>query len=321
MRLITSAPHGPLRRREDGLEVIRLPRPPGERTLRRRGYLPYANHGALSRLALSLLGADLAHAVYPVDAVAAARWGGPSVFSFMGVPDLVGLRHQRRMLEFTLRACERCDRTVALSDYAAAAFRDWLGLEVPVIHPGVDLSVFTPAGERADPPVIVCPADAREPRKEIGLLIAAFAGVRRELPTARLLLSRPRAPELPAAPGVEWVDLDDRARLAAVYATASVAVLPARSEAFGLVLAEALACGTPVVGRADGGIPEVLGDDPAVGALFTEPTPAALADALLRVIETSRAPATRAACRQRAQRFSRDTCVEAYRSLYGELLG
>ena len=78
------------------------------------------------------------------------------------------------------------------------------------------------------------------------------------------------------SPNLEWADLDDRARLARAYGEAWVAALPARDETFGLVLAEALACGTPVVGYDHAAIPEVI-DQAGIGGLFDSPEPEALA--------------------------------------------
>jgi glycosyltransferase involved in cell wall biosynthesis len=216
---------------------------------------------------------------------------------------------------------------VTLSRAAADALRRALGIESRVIAPGVDLAAFTPGAQRSETPTIVCAADLSEPRKRAGLLLEAFDRVRRERRDARLMLSRPRDPAvaagLAARAGVELRDLDDRAALADAYRSAWVSVLPATGEAFGLVLAEALACGTPVVGTADGGIPDVVGDDEAVGRLVApggEDEPERLAAALLEGFDLAGLAPTAAACRQRAQAFSTDRMTEAYVDLYRELL-
>jgi glycosyltransferase involved in cell wall biosynthesis len=99
-----------------------------------------------------------------------------------------------------------------------------------------------------------------------------------------------------------------------------VSALAAYDEAFGLVLAEALACGTPVVGRRDAGIPEVLGDAP-VGALFDGDDPSAVARALLEGLELAEAAGTAAACRARAEAFSTREAGRRHEALYASLVG
>jgi glycosyltransferase involved in cell wall biosynthesis len=212
-----------------------------------------------------------------------------------------------------------------LSDHAADQYRQSVGGEVRVIHPGVDLRRFAPADARAEQPTIVCPAAVEEPRKNVALLLDAFALVREREPEARLVLSRPRDPRALAragieieAPGVQWRDLDDERLLARVYGEAWVAVLPAVDEAFGLVLVEALACGTPVVGYAGGGIPEIVDRDDT-GRLFDRLEPDALAAALTEMLATAGDPATAARCRAHGSRFSTDLCTERYLALYREL--
>jgi glycosyltransferase involved in cell wall biosynthesis len=268
--------------------------------------------------------------VYPADALAAARWkrktGRPAVLSYLGIPDRRGLTEFRRGLDVMLRALEGCDAVVALSRYAADAFAYWLGREVHVIAPGVDLGAFTPVDARSSAPTIVCSAAADVPRKNVALLVAAFGLVRRHRPDARLVLSRPgslaaakAAGVAVDAPGVEWAQLDDRAALARAYGEAWVAVLPSVDEAFGLVLVEALACGTPVVGYAHAAIPELI-DSPEIGRLFDSLEPEPLARALLDALELSTDRSTPAHCRSRAEDYSIDRCVERYLTLYRELL-
>jgi glycosyltransferase involved in cell wall biosynthesis len=178
----------------------------------------------------------------------------------------------------------------------------------------------------------------------VDLLIEAFRLVRRERPGARLVLSRPRDPAVLARydggvagveladlddraalahyngglDGVELVDLDDRAALARAYGEAWVSALPSTNEAFGLVLAEAMACGTPVVATRTGGMPEVLGGRDDVGRLF-EGGERELARALVEALELAEDPGTRASCRVRAEQLSTARCAREYESLYREL--
>jgi glycosyltransferase involved in cell wall biosynthesis len=101
--------------------------------------------------------------------------------------------------------------------------------------------------------------------------------------------------------------------------------LPAFREAFGLVVAESLACGTPAVVMRDGG--------GAVGIITTgvtplqagdvgwvaDPDPGALASVLADALASAPDPALAAACRARAADFGIDGCAERYESLYAEL--
>lgn len=71
-------------------------------------------------------------------------------------------------------------------------------------------------------------------------------------------------------PDVTWLGLLVREELAKVYAAADVFVFPSKSETFGLVLLEAMACGTPVAAYPVDGPLEVLcdaQDKPAGGVL------------------------------------------------------
>jgi len=61
-------------------------------------------------------------------------------------------------------------------------------------------------------------------------------------------------------PQVHWLGILPREQLAQVYAAADVFVMPSRSETFGLVMLEAMACGTPVAAYPVDGPLEVLGD-------------------------------------------------------------
>jgi glycosyltransferase involved in cell wall biosynthesis len=85
-------------------------------------------------------------------------------------------------------------------------------------------------------------------------------------------------------------------------------------EPFGLVMAEALACGTPVVGRGLGSVPEVVTD--GVTGLIGDSD-----EELARLCRRVEA-LDRAACREEAvRRFSPAAMTDGYEAVYRRLLG
>lgn len=324
-RLITSHPGRPSTKVERGLPITRNWRPPDGR-LERRLWEHHLTHLPFSYLSLRRGDDQIAQAVFPTDALAALRWkertGRPVILSYMGVPDRQGLVWRRARLGITEQAMRGSDAVVVLSHTAAAACRRWLGLEARVIHPGIDLDAFRRAGPRSAEPTVFCAADAGEPRKRVGLLVEAMGVVRRSRPDARLVLVRPRDAALASKledAGAELVEpVADPAALAPAYSRAWVSALPSIGDSFGIVLAESLACGTPVVGSNRDAIPEVV-DRREIGRLFDGGAPE-LARSLLEAFELAEDPSTEAACRARAGDFSSDRVTDAYETLYAELL-
>ena len=105
---------------------------------------------------------------------------------------------------------------------------------------------------------------------------------------------------------------DDLAAL--VGSSAAVLVTPVWDEPYGLVVAEAIACGTPVVAFARGGIPEVM-PTTGLGALVQPHDVAAMAAAIPGVVRLDRT-----AVRDHAVRhLSRARMVTRYERLYGQL--
>lgn len=315
---------------EDGLRVIRQRRWP-ERPFNALGLPPGSSHAPAAWAALRRSDAEVVQAWTIPAALAAARSGKPSVFVFQGVlaeADLAGRPRVRKLLE---RAARECDVVTAYSELAAAEFTRIVGVEARAIEPGIRLDAFTPAGDvlpgpapssRSAAPAVFCAADPDEPRKRVGLLVDAFAQVRRQRPDAQLWLMGP-ADAFATTDGVRIVDPgDDRDALVNLYRSAWVTVLPAFREAFGLVVVESLACGTPVIGMSDGGaVPRLISAPARDGsAAIAEPTSRALADALLAALAAPPDATAAVACRTRAERFSIDRCADRYLELYRQLI-
>ncbi|MCP9963457.1 glycosyltransferase [Streptomyces somaliensis] len=114
--------------------------------------------------------------------------------------------------------------------------------------------------------------------------------------------------------GVDYVGhLNRRALTRLVGGAAAALVTPCWDEPYGLVVAEALACGTPVCGFDRGALGEIL--TPECGRLAPADDPAALASLVPEAVGLDRR-----AARERAEDFcSLDTMAERYTAIYEEL--
>jgi len=120
-------------------------------------------------------------------------------------------------------------------------------------------------------------------RKGGDVLIKAFRRVRERMPAARLRIVGTSA--VPEEPGVEVLGrVDDRRRVARLYAQARVFCLPSRFDPYPLVLMEAMAYGLPCVSTTVCGIPEIVVHG-QTGLLVPPDDDASLATALLHLLE------------------------------------
>jgi phosphatidylinositol alpha-mannosyltransferase len=313
---------------EDGIRIVRRWRPPDGLPLTRA----YEYHLANALNVLAGLGGGrfhVAHAFFPVDAWAAVRarrlGGPPVVFSFNGIatrPYLVARRYRLETIQAVLRGAAA---VTVLSEAAARPFRRYLLCEPIVLPPGVLTESFA-AGRvrRARQPTLICAASLGDPRKRGRLLIEGFERLRERRPEARLLLVRARdsvmskaEPEL--CPGAEWITANRTEELAAAYASAWASVLPAVDEAFGLVLVESLAAGTPVVAARSGGCPEIV-DQPGIGKLFEPDDPMELCETMEAALELAEQPKTAARCRRRAEDYDWARLVGRFEAVYQAVL-
>lgn len=321
--LLTSHRGPTSRSTEGGKTVVRRRRPPPLPTLAAHEHHLENVPGAIAGLLRGRF--DVAHAHFPSDAwaaVKARRLGGPPVVCTLhGVPTREYLVARRYRLEMLRTVVAGAAAIAVGGEGARRACRDYLLHDPVVISPGVDADAFAIETMRAEAPTLICAAGLGDPRKRGPLLLEAFDRLRRSRPDARLLLTRGRDPVMSGADpeateGVSWLEPEQRAPvLAARYASAWASVLPAVEEAFGMVLVESLASGTPVVADRSGAGPEIVDSD-AVGRLFDRDDPADLARAMSEALELGRAAETAAACRRRARDFSWERTADGYEELY-----
>jgi glycosyltransferase involved in cell wall biosynthesis len=300
---------------EDGFGVVRAWRPP-DLLLQRRAYEDYLGTIPAQTLAVARGEFDVAQGFFPVSAWAAhaarALGGPPVVYSKLGIPTRGYLVARRYRLQMNLTLAREAAECSVLSEAAAEPFRRYLLRDPEVIPPGVWCADFEVDEKRAEQPTIVFAGSPSDARKRLPLLAQAFTALRKRRPDARLQIAGRREPwfEFDLPDGAEWVDGDRTEQLARLLAAAHVAVLPAVDEAFGLVLAEALAAGTPVVAADSGASPEIV--TPAVGRLFAPDDVDALVQALEEALDLGD---VRDACRAHAQQWDWGVIGPRYEAL------
>lgn len=164
-------------------------------------------------------------------------------------------------------------------------------------------------------------------------LVDAFATLARHDPSATLVLvgedggMRAAVEARVAAAGLTGRVrltgfLADERLLASAFREARLFALPSEYEAFGLVLLEALAQGTPVVASRVGGIPEFVPDG-AAGVLVPPAEAAPLAEAFLSLWddEERRDRLGRFGRTEVVPRYSWETVVDALQTVYREVGG
>ena len=217
--------------------------------------------------------------------------------------------------------------------------------KVHVVSPGIDLETFTPLagtdgardaerrilrdrlGLPADAPVVLF-AGRVQLLKGPDVLVQALAHLD---PAVRLVVlggasGRPTAVRELEALAHQCGVRDrllvhppvSRAQLADWYRAADVVAMPSHNESFGLVAAEAQACGTPVVAASVGGLRTVVLDDVS-GVLVRGHDPAVWAEALGGLLaDDARRARLASGARAAARRFSWEATASAVLDVYAQ---
>ena len=225
--------------------------------------------------------------------------GGP-----LGRAAFAALAH--RLRRWDVASTARVHAMAANSVYTQARIRRVYGRDSQVIEPPVDAARFARVPDPAPSPegegIYLC-VSALVPYKRVELAVRAFSrpGQRRRLIIVGDGPERARLTSL-AGPNVELRGRVDDDELLGLYAACRAVVHPALDD-FGIVPVEALAAGRPVVAFAAGGSLDSVRDS-ETGVLFAEPTPEALAAALVRLERLELDPGR---LRAAAQRFDHAT--------------
>ncbi|HWX08349.1 MAG TPA: glycosyltransferase [Gaiellaceae bacterium] len=204
-------------------------------------------------------------------------------------------------------------------------------IDARVIPYGIDTSIFRPGdrasaraalGLPADTPIVLVAANGIRGSafKDLALMRSAV-GIAASSPLLFLAVGEDAPEERHGQACVRFVSHQDPQSLVRYYQAADVYVHAARADTFPLVVLEAMACGTPVVATAVGGIPEQVRDDEC-GLLVPPGDARAFADALQMLLgdEPRRRAMGGAAAADAAQRFALTRHVTAYLDWYAEAL-
>lgn len=288
---------------------------------------------------------DIVHSHYWL-----SGWAGLLIKRELGVPHANSFHTLGRIKDLTKRAdeppesllriatehevIEESDCVVASTPSEAQDLMEHYGADpgrICTSPPGVDRTVFSPGSRTEarrrlglDPGPLALFVGRIQPLKGVDVAIEAAAmlpdlrlvvvggpsGVGGEAELRRL---RKRAADM----AVEFVEPVPHPRLVDYYRAADVLLLPSRSESFGLVAAEAQACGIPVVAARTGGLGDVVSDGVS-GLLVDGWEPADYAVALEKIIGDE---SMAAGALEWAERFSWEATANRFLELYEGAVG
>ncbi len=275
-------------------------------------YRPVRSSGAIGRIlrehsgAVRDVHADLVH--YPCNVIGLRERSSAVVtvhdLTFLEEP--AWYRWERAMYNRwgVSRSVRRAARIIAVSEATANALVNRLNVNrdrIDVIYNGVDerfvpVDDETKAAVRAKyemPERFFLFVGTLEPRKNLVRVIRAWAKIADEMDYDLVLVGREgwkAEPIFEAARSanqsnrIRFVGFVEHGDLPGLMGTANALVYPSLAEGFGIPVAEAMACGTPVITSNVSSLPEVAGD----AALLVDPLDeAAIADALKRLAHDS----------------------------------
>lgn len=229
---------------------------------------------------------------------AARRWLGKRGLAFSSAihtrfPEYISTRWPWLPLSWGyayLRAFHRPSRRVLVTtDRLREEFAGWRLRRLALWRKGVDTRLFHPLAQSAAPATPVFLYVGRiAPEKNLEALLDL------ELPgEIRVVGDGPQREALQARyPRVRFLGYRHGQALAEAYRQASVLVFPSRTDTYGLVMLEALACGTPVAAFAVPGPLDVL--QPGITGVMAED----LREACLAALTLDRARCAELAARQ-----------------------
>ena len=246
---------------------------------------------------------DVIHAYfgYP-DGVVAARLAAKYNIPFIITEQaswIPWMNNYPRVRRQAVWAANRCAYHVAVSSFTKKTIAHFTGdsEKLRVVPNGVDGDVFTPLknGEQMKANQILYVGLTRHV-KGIDILLKAMQQVVKEKPEIKLVMVgggfyrnykaqeielQELAKNLGLSNNIEFAGMKPPDEVAKYMRESALLVLPSRTETFGAVLIEALACGIPVLATRCGGPEDIVKDE--VGRLVAKEDPKSLAAAIIEI--------------------------------------
>jgi glycosyltransferase involved in cell wall biosynthesis len=221
------------------------------------------------------------------------------------------------------------DRYVYVSNYVQSNFGDENTSRNLTIHPGSDFSLFSRRGNRQLPSDCIGMVYRLENDKLNEQSIDALIKVAQRRPQTKVIIVgggtllepyRRAAKEAGVERNFVFTGYVDYTKLPEFYEQMTLFVAPVWKESFGQVSSFAMSMGIPVVGYSVGGLAEIVDDTSLLAEAGNSDELATLVIELLDDPERCRRIGARGRDRAIAL-FSVEAMLDAYRSVYGELLG
>ena len=217
----------------------------------------------------------------------------------------------------------------SVSKYLARDTEKVFGLDVnsvPVIYDFVNTTLFKPSERERECSLIQ--ASNFRPVKQLPLLVEMFAEIAHDFPNWKLKLigggpevtvTLRKARQMKIKKQVEFLGV--RRNIPQLFAKSSILVSSSKMESFGLTLAEAMACGTPIWAPRVGGIPELC-EDGVTGYLYDFENKDDAVDKLAKMMADERVRMKMgAAARKRiSENFAIDIIIKQYEDKYKSIL-
>jgi glycosyltransferase involved in cell wall biosynthesis len=265
----------------------------------------------------------------------------------LNVPALTHFRCSRTEEQISPRKIKnyllpKADLLIAVSKAQKHLFHKFpdMASRITVIHNGVDVEQF----DNADGHCFRQELNADENRLLIGIVgpVSLHKGIEDFIRAARIICNHyPDAlfaivgPERPHAFAVEMQSLSAqlgldkniiftgfRKDIPEIMSGLDLLITPSHIEAFGRVILEAMAAGTPVIASNVGGVPEII-SSPDVGILTPPQAPTILADTILKLLADKEDAFNRIVVQARAhvqKHFSINEHTTLIESIYNQFL-